>query len=163
MLASQPQSRNPMFKKCIVRLTDEERWIREDPVKRLSGASQKVRRARILLHTAAAGPIPGPIVRPPRSAAAASPHTRPGISRSRRHGVSSQHGHGVYGLEFPTSLVDLHLLVHAELSSACSSPDRNRCHNQSGTATSGICAPSTQPVRWTRRITTAYRPWSAST
>lgn len=47
-----------MFNKNIVRLTDEERSIFEDTVKRLSGASQKARRARILLRTDADGHDP---------------------------------------------------------------------------------------------------------
>ncbi len=45
-----------MLKKYIVRLTDEERETLRDVVKKLSGASQKVRRAQILLKADANGP-----------------------------------------------------------------------------------------------------------
>lgn len=47
-----------MFNKNIVRLTDEERSTCEDTVKRLSGSSQKARRACILLHADADGSDP---------------------------------------------------------------------------------------------------------
>ncbi|MCL6508488.1 MAG: helix-turn-helix domain-containing protein [Bryobacteraceae bacterium] len=45
-----------MNKKFIVRLTDEERSICEQVVKKLKGSSQKVRRAQILLKADADGP-----------------------------------------------------------------------------------------------------------
>jgi len=45
-----------MNKKFIVRLTDEERGICQDVIKKLKGSSQKVRRAQILLKADAAGP-----------------------------------------------------------------------------------------------------------
>jgi len=45
-----------MEKKYIVRLTDEERSILRDVVKKLKGTSQKVRRAQILLKADADGP-----------------------------------------------------------------------------------------------------------
>ena len=45
-----------MIKKYIVRLSDEERQLCTDVVKKLKGASQKVRRAQILLKTDAEGP-----------------------------------------------------------------------------------------------------------
>ena len=45
-----------MEKKYIVRLTDEERLTLRSVVKKLSGSSQKVRRAQILLKTDADGP-----------------------------------------------------------------------------------------------------------
>ena len=45
-----------MNKKYIVRLTDEERLICEEVIKKLKGTSQKVRRARILLKSDADGP-----------------------------------------------------------------------------------------------------------
>lgn len=45
-----------MIKKYIVRLTDEERQSLEQIVKKLSGSSQKVRRAQILLKADAEGP-----------------------------------------------------------------------------------------------------------
>ncbi len=45
-----------MLKKYIVRLTDEERDILTGVVKKLSGASQKVRRAQILQKADANGP-----------------------------------------------------------------------------------------------------------
>jgi biotin operon repressor len=45
-----------MRKKYIVRLTDEERVALRSVVKRLSGSSQKVRRAQILLKADADGP-----------------------------------------------------------------------------------------------------------
>ncbi len=38
-----------MIKKYIVRLSDEERQVCQDIVKKLKGTSQKVRRAQILL------------------------------------------------------------------------------------------------------------------
>lgn len=44
-----------MIKKYIVRLTDEERKILRNVVKKLSGSSQKVRRAQILLKADVAG------------------------------------------------------------------------------------------------------------
>jgi hypothetical protein len=45
-----------MEKKYIVRLTDEERYVLRDVVKKLKGTSQKVRRAQILLKADADGP-----------------------------------------------------------------------------------------------------------
>src|SRR4051794_34258872 len=45
-----------MNKKYIVRLSDEERAVCQDVVKRLKGTSEKVRRARILLKADADGP-----------------------------------------------------------------------------------------------------------
>lgn len=45
-----------MKKKYIVRLTDEERNVLRDVVKKLKGTSQKVRRAQILLKADADGP-----------------------------------------------------------------------------------------------------------
>ncbi len=45
-----------MQKKYVVRLTDEERLILGDVVKKLNGTSQKVRRAQILLKADADGP-----------------------------------------------------------------------------------------------------------
>src|SRR5271154_6566400 len=45
-----------MNKKFIVRLTDEERGICQEIVKKLKGSSQKVRRAQILLKADADGP-----------------------------------------------------------------------------------------------------------
>ena len=45
-----------MIKKYIVRLTDEERETLAGVVKKLSGSSQKVRRAQILLKADADGP-----------------------------------------------------------------------------------------------------------
>ena len=45
-----------MEKKYIVRLTDEERGVLEEVVKKLKGTSQKVRRAQILLKADADGP-----------------------------------------------------------------------------------------------------------
>jgi hypothetical protein len=45
-----------MKKKYIVRLTDEERDVLEEVVKKLKGTSQKVRRAQILLKADADGP-----------------------------------------------------------------------------------------------------------
>src|SRR5438128_6824214 len=45
-----------MNKKFIVRLTDEERGICQEVVKKLKGSSQKVRRAQILLKADADGP-----------------------------------------------------------------------------------------------------------
>lgn len=45
-----------MEKKYIVRLSDSERSILEDVVKRLSGSSQKVKRANILLMSDVDGP-----------------------------------------------------------------------------------------------------------
>ena len=45
-----------MEKKHIVRLTDEERNVLRDVVKKLKGTSQKVRRAQILLKADADGP-----------------------------------------------------------------------------------------------------------
>lgn len=45
-----------MRKKYIVRLTDEERDILREVVKRLKGTNQKVRRAQILLKADEAGP-----------------------------------------------------------------------------------------------------------
>src|SRR3954462_6654703 len=45
-----------MNKKYIVRLSDEERGVCQDIVKRLKGSSEKVRRAQILLKADADGP-----------------------------------------------------------------------------------------------------------
>jgi hypothetical protein len=45
-----------MNKKFIVRLSDEERRMCQEIVKKLKGSSQKVRRAQILLKADAAGP-----------------------------------------------------------------------------------------------------------
>lgn len=45
-----------MLKKYIVRLTDEERQTLEQVVKKLSGSSQKLQRAQILLKADAEGP-----------------------------------------------------------------------------------------------------------
>ena len=45
-----------MNKKFIVRLTDEERALCQEVVKKLKGSSQKVRRAQILLKADADGP-----------------------------------------------------------------------------------------------------------
>ena len=45
-----------MEKKYIVRLTDEERAVLRDVVKKLKGTSQKVRRAQVLLKADADGP-----------------------------------------------------------------------------------------------------------
>lgn len=45
-----------MYKKYIVRLSDEERRICQEVVKKLKGSSQKVRRAQILLQADADGP-----------------------------------------------------------------------------------------------------------
>src|SRR5271166_6534193 len=45
-----------MYKKYIVRLSDEERGICQEVVKKLKGSSQKARRARILLKADADGP-----------------------------------------------------------------------------------------------------------
>jgi hypothetical protein len=45
-----------MEKKYIVRLSDEERSVLEEVVKKLKGTSQKVRRAQILLKADADGP-----------------------------------------------------------------------------------------------------------
>ena len=45
-----------MNKKFVVRLSDEERGICQDIVKKLKGSSQKVRRAQILLKADADGP-----------------------------------------------------------------------------------------------------------
>ena len=45
-----------MYKKYIVRLSDEERQICREVVKKLKGSSQKVRRAQILLQADADGP-----------------------------------------------------------------------------------------------------------
>ena len=45
-----------MYKKYIVRLSDEERQVCQEVVKKLKGASQKVRRAQILLQADADGP-----------------------------------------------------------------------------------------------------------
>ena len=44
------------MKKYVVRLTDEERKICKDTIDRLTGSSQKARRARILLQVDADGP-----------------------------------------------------------------------------------------------------------
>jgi hypothetical protein len=45
-----------MNKKYIVRLSDEERGVCQDIVKRLKGTSEKVKRAQILLKADADGP-----------------------------------------------------------------------------------------------------------
>jgi hypothetical protein len=45
-----------MYKKYIVRLSDEERGVCEEVIKELKGSSQKARRARILLKADADGP-----------------------------------------------------------------------------------------------------------
>ena len=45
-----------MYKKYIVRLSDEERGICQQVIKKLKGSSQKVRRAQILLKADADGP-----------------------------------------------------------------------------------------------------------
>jgi hypothetical protein len=45
-----------MYKKYVVRLSDEERGICQEVVKKLKGSSQKARRARILLKADADGP-----------------------------------------------------------------------------------------------------------
>lgn len=45
-----------MYKKYIVRLSDEERQICREVVKKLKGSSQKVRRAQILFQADADGP-----------------------------------------------------------------------------------------------------------
>jgi hypothetical protein len=48
--------RFPMNKKFIVRLSDEERGVCQEVIKKLKGSSQKVRRAQILLKADADGP-----------------------------------------------------------------------------------------------------------
>jgi hypothetical protein len=45
-----------MYKKYVVRLSDEERQICQEVVKKLTGSSQKMRRAQILLQADADGP-----------------------------------------------------------------------------------------------------------
>ena len=45
-----------MQKKYIVRLSDEERDVLKDVVKKLKGTGQKVRRAQVLLKADANGP-----------------------------------------------------------------------------------------------------------
>ncbi len=45
-----------MNKKYIVRLSDEERQVCKDVIKKLKGTSQKVRRAQVLLKADADGP-----------------------------------------------------------------------------------------------------------
>ena len=45
-----------MYKKYVVRLSDEERQICQEVVKKFKGSSQKVRRAQILLKADADGP-----------------------------------------------------------------------------------------------------------
>jgi hypothetical protein len=45
-----------MQKKYVIRLTDEERDVLQDVVKKLKGTSQKVRRAQVLLKADAEGP-----------------------------------------------------------------------------------------------------------
>ena len=45
-----------MYKKYIVRLSDEERQVCQEVVKKLKGGSQKMRRAQILLQADADGP-----------------------------------------------------------------------------------------------------------
>ena len=47
-----------MYKKYIVRLSEEERQVCQDVVKKLKGSSQKVRRAQILWKADADGPRP---------------------------------------------------------------------------------------------------------
>ena len=44
------------MKKYVVRLTDEQRKICEETIDRVTGSSQKARRARILLQVDASGP-----------------------------------------------------------------------------------------------------------
>ncbi len=46
-----------MNKKYIVRLSDEERQVCKDVIKKLKGTSQKVRRAQMLLKADADGPV----------------------------------------------------------------------------------------------------------
>jgi Homeodomain-like domain len=48
--------RCPLYKKYIVRLSDEERQVCQEVVKKRKGSSQKVRRAQILLQADADGP-----------------------------------------------------------------------------------------------------------
>src|SRR5439155_14281586 len=48
--------RYPMYKKYIVRLSDEERGICQAVIKKLKGSSQKARRAQILLKADVDGP-----------------------------------------------------------------------------------------------------------
>jgi len=48
--------RCPMYKKYIVRLSEEERGVCQQVIKRLKGSSQKARRAQILLKADAEGP-----------------------------------------------------------------------------------------------------------
>lgn len=45
-----------MYKKYVVRLSDEERLICQGVIKKLKGSSQKVRRAQVLLQADAEGP-----------------------------------------------------------------------------------------------------------
>ena len=45
-----------MYKKYVVRLSDEERRVCQEVVKKLKGSSQKVRRAQVLLKADADGP-----------------------------------------------------------------------------------------------------------
>lgn len=45
-----------MYKKYVVRLSDEERQVFQDVIKKLKGSSEKVRRAQILLKADADGP-----------------------------------------------------------------------------------------------------------
>ena len=45
-----------MYKKYVVRLSDEERRVCQEVVKKLKGTSQKVRRAQVLLQSDADGP-----------------------------------------------------------------------------------------------------------
>lgn len=45
-----------MYKKYVVRLSEEERQVCQEVVKKLKGSSQKVRRAQILLKSDADGP-----------------------------------------------------------------------------------------------------------
>jgi hypothetical protein len=45
-----------MYKKYVVRLSDEERGICQEAIKKLKGSSQKARRAQILLKADADGP-----------------------------------------------------------------------------------------------------------
>ena len=45
-----------MYKKYVVRLSEEERQVCQDVVKKLKGSSEKVRRAQILLKADADGP-----------------------------------------------------------------------------------------------------------
>lgn len=50
------KTRSLMLKKYVVRLSEDERKILQDTIKRLKGGSQKVRRAQILLKSDVEGP-----------------------------------------------------------------------------------------------------------